>query len=154
MHILFAEYLNRLRALHADIQKAIDDLPHEALDWIAGPEMNSLAVLAVHVAGAARYWIGDVAGQDPSGRDRAAEFRTKGVEAAALKSRLDAALSHSQSILEKLTLSDLDAPRVARRDGQTHTVAEALLHALEHTAIHLGHIQIVRQLWEQHDSSR
>ena len=28
-------------------------------------------------------------------------------------------------------------------------VAWALLHALEHTAIHLGHMQIMRQLWEQ-----
>jgi hypothetical protein len=28
-------------------------------------------------------------------------------------------------------------------------VGWALLHALEHTAIHLGHIQITQQLWDQ-----
>jgi len=28
-------------------------------------------------------------------------------------------------------------------------VAWALLHALDHTAQHLGHMQITRQLWDQ-----
>jgi hypothetical protein len=28
-------------------------------------------------------------------------------------------------------------------------VAWALLHALEHTTLHLGQIQLTRQLWEQ-----
>jgi hypothetical protein len=32
------------------------------------------------------------------------------------------------------------------------TVAWAVLHAVDHTALHLGHIQITRQLWEQRQS--
>jgi ankyrin repeat protein len=31
-------------------------------------------------------------------------------------------------------------------------VAWCLAHALEHTALHLGHMQITRQLWEQRGS--
>ena len=111
--------------------------------------MNSLCVVVVHATGAERYWIGDVAGRDPSGRDRAAEFRAHGLDAAALKRRLDETLAHSRGVLEGLTSQDLEDLRVSPRDGRKFTVAWSLAHALEHTAIHLGHMQIVRQLWDQ-----
>lgn len=42
------DYLERLQALHADIECTIEGLPPEALDWVPGPDMNSLGVLAVH----------------------------------------------------------------------------------------------------------
>lgn len=142
-------YWERLQALHEGIESAIEGLPLAALDWVPGPDMNSLGVLVTHVAGAERYWIGDVAGHDPSGRERAAEFRTQGVDAAALKTRLAETLAHSRAVLEKLTLPDLEARCVSPRDGRRFTVAWSLAHALEHTALHLGHIQITRQLWEQ-----
>ena len=38
-----------------------------------------------------------------------------------------------------------------RLDAREFTVAWCLLHALEHSAVHLGHMQIVRQLWEMSD---
>lgn len=145
-------YLERLQALHADIERTIEGLPPPALDWVPGPDMNSLGVLAVHVAGAERYWIGDVVGRDPSGRDRAAEFRTRGLDAAALKACLAETLAYSQAVLERLTLPDLEATRVSLRDGREFTVAWCLAHALEHTALHLGQMQITRQLWEQQGS--
>lgn len=143
------DYLDRLQALHADMHHALDGLSQAALDWSPGPDMNSLAVLAVHSAGAERYWIGDVAGRDPSERDRAAEFHTRGLDAAALTARLDATFAHSRTVLEGLTSSELEALRPSSRDGRGVTVAWALAHALEHTAVHVGHMQIVRQLWDQ-----
>ncbi len=39
--------------------------------------------------------------------------------------------------------------RTDPRDGREYTVAWALFHALEHTALHLGQMQLTRQLWEQ-----
>lgn len=151
---LFAAYLERLEALHNDLNRAIADLPVDALNWSPGLEMNSLAVLAAHTAGAERYWIGDVVAGDDSQRNRAAEFRTQAASAAALIDRLDAALAHSRSVLERLTLADLDQQRLASRDGREVTVAWALAHALEHTATHLGHMQLMRQLWEQREPDR
>ena len=65
-------YYDRLQTLHQGISEAIADLPQEALDWEPAPSMNSVTVLVVHLTGAERYWIGDVAGQDPSGRIRSA----------------------------------------------------------------------------------
>lgn len=146
---LFASYLDRLEALHQAMNSAIADLPVEALNWSPGPEMNSLAVLAAHAAGAERYWVGDVVARDDSQRDRAAEFRTQAVSARALIDRLDAALAHSRGVLEQLDLATLDEKRLAPRGGDEVTVAWAVTHALEHTAIHLGHMQIMRQLWQQ-----
>jgi len=142
-------YSERLQALHANIERSIEGLLLPALDWAPGPDMNSLGVLAAHVAGAERYWIGDVVGRDPSGRDRAAEFHAHGLDAATLTARLAQTLAHSQAVLAGLTLPDLEATRVSPRDGHEFTVAWCLAHALEHTALHLGHMQITRQLWEQ-----
>lgn len=150
---MFEDYRERLQSLHDDIKQAIAGLPPEALDWTPGPDMNSICVLVVHAAGAERYWIGDVVGEDDAGRDRSAEFRAGGLDAAALAARLDETLAHSRETLARLTLEDLGAVRISRRDGHRFSVAWALAHALEHTALHLGHIQITRQWWDQHTAT-
>ena len=141
--------LDRLATMHGEMEKAIAGLPPEALDWSPGPEMNSMAVLVVHTAGAERYWIGDIVGQDPSGRVRAQEFATQGSTEAYLREKLQAALVHSQAVLAALSLDDLAQPRYSSRHDKDFTAGWALLHALEHTAVHTGHIQLMRQLWEQ-----
>jgi uncharacterized damage-inducible protein DinB len=146
-------YMERLETAHAGIHQVIEGLPVQALDWVPGPGMNALGVLAAHVVGAERYWIGDMAGQDPSGRDRDAEFRTRGLDGAALRMRLTEVLAHSRLVLEGLTLADLETKRISSRDGREYSVAWCLAHALEHTALHLGHMQLTRQLWEQHAST-
>jgi len=145
----FDDYLDRFQMLHAEMESAIEGLPVKALDWSPGPHMNSLCALVVHAAASQRYWIGDVVGQDPSGRNREAEFRAHGMSAVMLKSRLDETLAHTRSVLAELALQDLETPRASPRDGRRFTVAWALAHALEHTAIHVGHVQITRQLWDQ-----
>ena len=149
MDTFFESYLNHLGALHEDIEKAIAGLQPEALDWSPGPEMNSITVLVVHLAGAERYWIGDVVCGDPSNRGREAEFRAQGLGGQALQARLADGLAYAANALESLTLSDLGKEKTTNRDGRTFSVAWALLHALEHTAIHLGQVQLTRQLWEQ-----
>ena len=145
----FEDFLALLAERHADIERAIRGLPTEALDWSPGLEMNSLAVLVTHTLGAERYWIGDVAMQDPSNRDRAAEFRVRGVDESALLARLQANTDYAREALARLSIEDLAAMRTSPRDGREVTVFWALAHALEHTAQHAGHIQITRQLWDQ-----
>jgi uncharacterized damage-inducible protein DinB len=146
---LLRDYFDILTALHNGLKQAIAGLPTAALDWVPGPEMNSIAVLVVHTAGAERYWIGDVAGGQPSGRDRPAEFRTEALDEAALVAHLDRSLAESEQILGKFTLEDLSAVRRSTMHDRECTVMWALLHALEHSANHLGHIQMARQLWEE-----
>jgi hypothetical protein len=146
---LFTDMLERFEAFYGIIERAVADLPAEALDWKPGPDMNSIGVILAHTAGAWRYWVGDVAGDSPSGRVRADEFETHGVDAGEMIARLRAALDTSREVLASLKLSRLGEVRTAGMFNEERTVGWALLHALEHTALHAGHIQLTRQLWEQ-----
>lgn len=149
MQTFFTDYINLLQERHNDILEALEGLPPAALDWTPGNDMNSISVLVFHLTGAERYWIGDVAAQDPTERDRDAEFRVRDVEMDVLKKRLADNLEYARNMLNKFTIQDLQTTRVSARNGRTFTVAWALLHALEHTTLHLGQIQITRQLREQ-----
>jgi uncharacterized damage-inducible protein DinB len=148
MQAFFKDYISLLQERHKEILDALEGLPSEALDWMPGPDMNSISVLVVHLTGAERYWIGDVAAQNPSDRDRDAEFRVHNVDVEILKKRLADNLEYARSRLSHFTIEDLQTTRVTR-DGRNQTVAWALLHALEHATLHLGQIQLTRQLWEQ-----
>ena len=149
MRKFYEVMLEQFRELHAEVVKALDVLPPEAMDWSPGPEMNSLGVLVVHLCGSERYWVGDVVRGDPSFRNREAEFQTKGIDAAALKQRLADLDAYEANALETLKVRDLDTFKVSPRDGRSVTVAWALLHALDHTAVHIGHIEILTQQWKQ-----
>ena len=146
---LMEAYFDRYLELHRQINQTVQGLSVEALDWVPGPEMNSLNVLVTHLTGAERYWIGDVVMGDDSHRDRESEFHVHGLSAGDLVGRLEAMDSYCQSALKTLQPTDLEAVRLSSRDGSQYTVVWALLHALEHSAIHLGHIQMVSQMWKQ-----
>src|SRR5688572_24790032 len=149
MQTFFTDYLNLLQERHNEILEALEGLPPAALDWSPGPDMNSINVLVFHITGSTRYWIGDIAAQESSHRDRDAEFRVSDVEVEVLKNRLADNLEYARNVLSKFTIEDLQTTRESARNGRTFTVAWALLHALEHTTLHLGQIQLTRQLWEQ-----
>jgi uncharacterized damage-inducible protein DinB len=139
---------DHLESLHKAIEETVIGLPDEAMDWSPGPEMNSIGVLLVHTMGSERYWIGDVAGQDDSGRDREAEFRSSGTGTAELVERSRQTLSHSLSVLNRLSPDQFQQERTAPLTGRVVTVYWALAHALKHTAEHKGHIDITRQMWD------
>ena len=153
MRKYYEALLGHFRELHGEVLKALDVLPPEAYDWSPGPEMNSLAVLVMHFSGAERYWVGDVVKGDPSFRNREAEFQTKGVDAAALKQRLTDLDAYEAAAFESLRVRDLESFKVSPRDGLRVTVAWALLHAFQHTAVHVGHIEILVQQWKLRDKA-
>lgn len=150
----FTSYLSWFETLHKEANEVIEGLPAEALDWSPGPEMNSITVLVVHMAASQRYWIGDVAMQEPSGRVRSDEFVTEGLTSEGLQQRLAAAMAYTRQAIGRLTLEDLGAMRPSPAGDEEYSVANALLHSLEHTAQHVGHLQMTRQLWEQKESKQ
>jgi uncharacterized damage-inducible protein DinB len=152
MQTFFMEYLNSLQEMHTGIREAVGGVPQSALDWTFASEMNSLNVLAVHLMGAERYWIGDVVDGEPSGRDRDAEFRVQGLSEHELIQKLSDHEAYLRKTLEKFAVQELEEKRISPRDGREFTVGWALCHALKHTALHVGHIQITRQLWEKQQS--
>lgn len=146
-----AAYLERIEDLRAQISSILQTVPQEALNWRPDESsddhaMNSIAVLATHTAGAEHFWIGEVIGGLPTTRDRAAEFETVVGDTAVLLQTLQTVRQQTRTILQKLTQEDLDGTRQAR--DRIVPTRWALLHVIDHTALHLGHIQITAQLWQ------
>src|SRR5690606_8899837 len=110
---------------------------------------NSLAVTAHHMAGSERFWVGEAAGGRPAQRDREAEFRATASSAAELTALLAEALAVSTEALGALTPAQLAETITVRGAFGERTVTRrwAIVHALTHLAVHLGHMQITRQLW-------
>ena len=148
MEALFADMIKRLEALHEDYYEYLDGLTSAELDWSPGADMNSLCVLAVHVTAAERYWIG-VGIDDVPQRDRPAEFRAAGCEVDELKARFAANIAFYKAAFPAQStgrLGEMVKVELFRDRPFACTRAWALLHALDHTAEHLGHAGMTRQL--------
>jgi uncharacterized damage-inducible protein DinB len=115
------------------------------------PESNSAFVLATHLIGSAEYWVLEMAGGRNVQRDRLSEFRATGTGA-----ELVARYEHWMSAMQELmrTLPDERFDQIAHVSAQYHppieerpmTVRDCLLHAVEHCALHQGHLELTRQL--------
>jgi uncharacterized damage-inducible protein DinB len=135
--------------MHKEIKKAIAGLSVEALDWVPAGNTNSINVLVTHLAAAEQYWGADVPLGRESDRVREEEFEAGGMSESELVQLLDDTLEIVRAGFEDLTLSDLEVVRHAKKQNMDITAGWAILHALEHTAQHLGHIQMTVQLWEE-----
>ena len=105
-------------------------------------------MLLAHITGVLREGI-DIALGDPPGRVRAQEFQTHGVLSAEMLRRLDAVIDYARGALPRLGLEDLDKER--DDDDGPISCGMALLHALEHAYLHLGHLQVTCQMWRQRE---
>jgi uncharacterized damage-inducible protein DinB len=140
--------LGLLEGLQRRLHKDVQDLPAEAMDWLPGPQMNSVAVLLAHITGVLHEGM-DIALDDPPGRVRAQEFQTHGVPSAEMLRSLDAVIDYARDALPRLSLEDLDKER--DDDDGPISCGMALLHALEHAYLHLGHLQLTCQMWRQRE---
>jgi len=144
----FADYWERLEGLQHRLHKEVQNLSVEALDWLPGSGMNSVAVLLAHITGVLHEGI-DLALEHPPSRVREQEFQTQGVPSVEMLRRLDAVLDYARSALPRLSLADLASARKDEDEDGMITCGWALLHALEHAYLHLGHVQLTCQLWRQ-----
>jgi len=110
-------------------------------------DVNTFYALMTHLIGAGEYWILHASAGRPSDRNRPAEFRATGSRIALIQ-RADTWMNETKDYLATLTEEDLN--RMFERGGndpRRWTVAECIMHAVEHTAVHVGHLQIQRQIW-------
>jgi uncharacterized damage-inducible protein DinB len=143
-------YAKLLRERRSDILKLIEGLNADALNWRPLPtEANSLYALTVHSLGAERRWIHQDVGHRQIERDREAEFRAQGEDAAELNKNYAAVALASEEILSELAASNLDE---VRSEPKPHTVRWSVLHTLEHYNEHLGQMRLTRQLWDNRHS--
>lgn len=143
-------YLGKLSELSNQVKTLLEGLPPEALDWrpIQGEgelATNSLAVMAVHLAGSQTFWMKEIIGCTPIQRDREAEFAAQGVSLADLKARLDAAGKIVEEVLSPLSERQMEEERKFR--DKPITVRGGILQVIDHVAQHIGHMQLTRQLW-------
>jgi hypothetical protein len=150
MEPYFEDYLLNIKELHNDILNELTDLPPVALDWTPAPDVNSINVLVIHTVGAQRFLIGEIIAGEPPVRDRDAEFKVHGLDTEELVQHINKSFEYIHSALDGLRIDDLVSTRDFR--GCERSVAWILGHALKHTATHLGHIQLMRQVWEMYGS--
>lgn len=151
-----ANYLERIEDLRGQISRLVADLPVEALNWrpIEGDvdhATNSLAVLVAHSAGAEHFWIAEVIGGRPATRHREAEFAEVATSTEEILGLLEKTGAETKEVFSRLKDADLNGER--RTEGRTVAVRWGILHVIDHTSLHLGHMQITRQLWAGGKSS-
>ena len=111
---------------------------------------NTIYQLAVHVAGSTRFWAITETGGEDFHRDRNSEFVAVGT-GATIRDDYALLLDQVHTRLSALDTEALDAPTRSPSASFTYHAGpvskrDAVCHVLEHTAIHLGHTQIQRQL--------
>jgi hypothetical protein len=141
------EYVDRIESLHRQMEEVFQGLDSAALNWKPLKQgANSMAVLAHHAAGSERYWVCQVVGGQDIQRDRDAEFVTQASTPAHLKAALDRAAQDVRRTLAGYTAPDLRAQHDVR--GAPRSAHWCLAQVIEHLAMHAGHMQLTRQLYE------
>lgn len=143
-----------LRRLVDEFVRSFEGIPDtDLMHWkpsathLGGGEMNTFAVLAIHTAEAANWRIVHQVFGLPYNRDRDGEFRAIAT-GAEMRDALQGVLLRFESLLEHESLPDLLAmPPTIREHTPDWNLGAYLLNTIEHTALHLGHAQITRQLW-------
>jgi uncharacterized damage-inducible protein DinB len=119
--------------------------------WARGTENeNAVGNLVLHLCGNVRQWIVSGVGGAPDVRNRDAEFAARGgLEPAELSGRIRSIVCEANGIIGKLPPERM-AERVTIQ-GYELTVAEALLHVLEHFSHHTGQIIFATKLAKGQD---
>jgi hypothetical protein len=129
--------------------ETVAGLDEEGVNWKpAAPGMNSLLVLVTHALASAEDHVVRKAAGNPVVRDRDAEFMTTGpaahltTRAAEVRGRIAGALGELEGRLEEQREPSFRKWPVARS-----TVRDSLVHAIAHTAEHVGQAQLTRDLY-------
>lgn len=141
-----------LTILAEDALRQLEGLPPDDLnDWRPRDDLediNTFYALATHLVGSGEHWVLHAAGGRAFDRDRPAEFLARGT-LDDLRARYDRWLAGCGEVLAALTAADLARDsHLPEQHEQWRTIADCLVHAVEHSATHVGHLHIQRQLWD------
>jgi uncharacterized damage-inducible protein DinB len=146
-------YTKELRRLFGRLYDSLDGLNEQELNWHPpAAEANSIYAIATHTLGNARAWILGICCGQPIERDRPAEFRASGKDAAHLIENARLLLNEIEMSLRALQPDSLGERREPRQQlwgagtAEPVTGREAIMHAVSHAAEHIGHIGMTRDL--------
>jgi len=116
------------------------------------PESNTLCALATHLVSAGEFWVLVLVGKREIPRNRPAEFFATG-RAQDLLPRYECWIQDVHEVLDSFPNERLSEPATPPAGYSLSTASQrersdvyhALLHAVEHSALHLGHLQLTRQ---------
>lgn len=137
-----------------DILAKLGELSDEQLNQpLPIADANTVFAIATHAVGMGEFWVLTLIGNRPSRRNRAAEFQAVG-DGLPLRLRYQQWIADVHALLDELpdtAMGRVVEPPVEFRstgglqDGPL-TVRDCLYHVVEHTATHLGHIQLSADL--------
>ena len=151
MEIEVQGYLTEFGILRGQIRDAIKGMGDEAANWHPLPkDTNSVYAILSHIIGVDNFWVRQMIMGGTVKRDREAEFAASG-RLAELVDRWERAWADTELMLGKLTKAQLLEIRSVphRPEFANVTVQWIVLHLISHYAIHLGHMQLTVQLWDQ-----
>ena len=150
-----SHFASLLEYIGREVLEQLRTVPEPLLNQpLTLPETNTLFALATHLVGAGEFWVLSLAGGRTIERDRLAEFHTTGT-LAELVTRYERWIVGTHEVLDSLpdeTMERIAQPPATfqpRDPRQPMTVRDCLLHAVEHSALHQGHIQLTCQLLRQ-----
>lgn len=145
-------YTHLIRSLLKRVVAGLEGLTEAQLNWRPPMEgANSAYVIAAHTVGNARAFVLGIACGQAMGRDRPAEFRAAG-SYAELADEVGQLSREIEAALAGLDASALDRRLVPSQElwgeGEAFeiSVRQALMHVVEHASIHLGEINVTRDL--------
>lgn len=146
-------YRRQIQSLLGRVCACLQGLSEAQLNWRPPmPGANSAYVIAAHTLGNVQTWVLGIACGWSIERDRPAEFRASGPDAADLTAQARRLSDDIDAALAALAPSALDQrllpPQSLFGEGELIeiSVREALLHVVEHASLHLGQLQITRDL--------
>jgi uncharacterized damage-inducible protein DinB len=127
------------------IEGCLDLLGEDDIWWRPNDASNSIGNLMLHLDGSTRMWVLRVAGGRQIVRNRDAEFAERGpIAKSALLARLRSTLAEVDEVLAVLDEATLLERRQSTQ-GEV-TILWAVLHAVEHFAMHTGQIITLTKL--------
>ena len=127
-------------------EKAIAQMPDEALNHVPSPEGNSVAMLVRHVSGnlVSRFTNFLTEDGEKPDRDREAEFAERPYTRAEIDEMLRRGFAAVDAALDSIT--DDDVARTVTIRGQAMSVHAALTRSLAHITNHIGQIILIARM--------
>lgn len=135
------------------VMAILDGLTEAQLNWrpaVNGP--NSVYALAAHTLGNARAWVLGIACAHDLGRDRSGEFASSGADTQPLRDEHAALSCEIAEALAVLDPARLDVRLTPSQElwgegpPREISVRDALIQVIEHASLHLGHVELTRDL--------
>ena len=144
--MLTKSFLDEYARYRAMAEKAMDQVPDDALNRVMAADGNSIATLVRHISGNMISRFTDFLATDGEKpwRDRDAEFETGTFSREALNDVWKRGWEVAEREVGRLR--DEDLTRTVTIRGQAMTAHEALVRSLAHVASHIGQIVLLARM--------